>query len=311
MISQTVHRLQSYWNLALAFRRPEVSKENLTMAYTRLFLGPGQPLVYPYESAYIEGQLMGEVTAQVVACYAEAGLQLSMAERELPDHVSVELAFMTYLIGQEAWHPARRRMWRQYQKRFLQEHMACWLPQFCKKVEEIANHPFYAEAASATKDLIEKDINLLLPPQTRLVPTQQSKRRNPNIHLSMDLFRCTLCTLCVDTCQSGALGVSCTPTLMRLSFNPAHCNGCRKCMRMCPEKAISIEPRSPLATPPAQSKSVVATALRVICPRCRRPHIAEPLLERLYERLGGGETVRHSLIFCPICKASVGEGLTA
>jgi len=129
------------------------------------------------------------------------------------------------------------------------------------------------------------------------------------IHLTVDISLCTLCTLCADSCRFGALTIDSSPTSLSLSFDMAQCNGCRVCLRLCPEEAITIEGGSPLTVPPSSHRNVVATAQRVICPDCTRPHIAEPWLGRLADRLGGGESIHYSLALCPLCKASAGERL--
>jgi len=316
---EPVTRSQRYRRFALAFREPEAeAPRDRTLAYTRLCLGPGRPIAYPYESAQVEGRLMGAAAAHATACYAEAGLQISTAARELPDHVSVELAFMAHLAAQEERHPDQADAWRERQRRFLCEHLARWLPQFCEKVEQSGIHPLYCEAARAAKQLIEEDVARLASPAdagSRMdsgpgadAPAGRAQRY-PNISLRVDVSRCTLCALCADTCRSDALSIHCLPTTLSLAFDPTRCNGCRACLRLCPEAAIAIERGSPLAAPPTRSTQRVASALRVVCPDCRRPHIAAPWLERLAERLGGGESTRQSLARCPYCKAASGNSL--
>ncbi|MBI4769378.1 MAG: molecular chaperone TorD family protein, partial [Chloroflexi bacterium] len=223
---------QRYRELALAFCPPGAgAARDLTLAYTRLFLGPGRPLAHPYESVVLEGRLMGAAAAQIAACYAQAGLHLSAAQRELPDHISVELAFMAHLAAREerdplAGFPDRRR--------FLREHLARWLPQFCERVEASGAHPFYSEAARAARELVEADmaraairdcgLRIPHPPPTRH-PEPATRRRYPNICLGVDPARCTLCTLCADACRPGALSAECAPTTISLTFDPARCNG--------------------------------------------------------------------------------------
>ena len=310
MSSKTISRSQSYWNLALAFCLPESSTpKDLKRAYTRLFLGPGRPIAHPYESVYVEGQLLGEAAVQVAESYAEAGLRLSMSECELPDHISLELAFMAYLAAQEEEDPATADLWRQFQHNFLFEHLAHWLPQFCEKVEKSNAHLFYCNAVRAAKELVEQDMTLLSAPTVHPALTNKPGRRFPMIHLAVDISLCTLCTLCADSCRFGALTIGSTPTSLSLSFDMAQCNGCRVCLRLCPEEAITIERGSPLTVPPSSQRNVVATAQRVICPDCTHPHVAEPWLRRLADRLGGGESIHYSLALCPLCKASAAESL--
>lgn len=316
MTPETVSRSQRYITVAMAFRTPEAgAPRDLTLAYTRLFTGPGQPVAHPYESVYVEGQLMGEAAAQVAERYAEAGLQVSAAGHDLPDHVSIELAFMAYLASQEEHEPERADTWRERQRRFLYEHLARWIPQFCEKIEGSETHPFYCQAAQAARRLIEEDTARLassdwgprIADQSEIRSPKSEINRYPNIHLGVDRTLCTLCTLCTDNCQPGALTVDCTSTTLSLAFDPARCNGCRACLRLCPEEAIIIEPGPPLTAPSSTPGSVVATAQRVLCPDCHRPHIAEPWLERLAERLGDGEAARRSLALCPFCKAASGN----
>ena len=322
-------RSQRYWDLALAFRLPEAgAPSDLSLAFTRLFLGPGRPIAHPYESVYVEGRLAGEAAAQVERSYAEAGLQMSAAGRELPDHVSLELAFMGCLAAQEERDPELRAVWRDRQRRFLHEHLARWLPKFCEKIESSETHPYYNDAARAAKELIGEDVARLSYPladaESRLstrsqdsehAPSQRS-RDHPNIRLGVNSSLCTLCTLCADNCQPDALTVVCTPTALELAFDPARCNGCRACLRLCPEGAIIINRGPAPGVDAGAPRSVVAAASRAVCPECHHPHVAEPWLERLAERLGGGESIpasgmqaiRRSLALCPLCKADLGDG---
>lgn len=327
---ETASRFQRYLALAFAFRPAEAgAAHDLHRAYTRLFLGPGRPIAPPYESAYVEGRLAGEASTQVAHCYAEAGLQVVCRDDryELPDHVAVELAFMAHLAAQEERDPGQAEEWRERQRRFLREHLTRWLPQFCQDIEASQAHPFYCDAARAAKRLVEEDRARLAGANWGLV------KRYPNIRLRVDGSRCTLCSLCADNCRPGALTVGGTPTMLNLAFDPAGCNGCRACLRLCPEGAITIERGAALShalspsslrlrsgqaslrvnsaagAPPSTPASVLVGAPRVICPECHRPHIAEPWMKRLADRLGGGESVRRSLALCPFCKAALGEGL--
>lgn len=331
MEPEIVPRSQRYWNLALAFRPPQSgAPHDLILAYTRLFLGPGRPVAHPYESVYVEGRLMGAAAGQVVECYNEAGLELSTEIRELPDHVSLELAFMAHLAAEEERDPDRRAVWCDRERRFLLEHLARWLPQFCSKIERSKAHPYYREAAWEAKKLIEEDLQRLAPPlaeaATRTNSTPRisdpadrtnSRRRPPEFSLAVDVSRCTLCVLCTENCPPGALTGACTQTTLYLAFDPALCDGCRACVRLCPERAITVERGSVDVAPlsktvggtPAAPGRVLVTASRVVCPACHRPHIAEPWFDRLAERLGGGESVRYSLALCPLCKTNSQDGL--
>jgi ferredoxin len=198
------------------------------------------------------------------------------------------------------------------------------LPSFCQRIENSEAHPFYRNAALAAKSLVQEDLARLSRTAGRDRPRETGPRhhsarsersgssppvsrgRYPNIHLAISPL-CTLCTLCSDNCQQGALTVQMYATTLGLRFEPALCNGCRACLRMCPEDAITLQRGRPQAAPPSREASVLVTAPRVFCSNCLRPHIAEPWLERLAEQLGGSEKIRRSLELCPACKASRGN----
>ncbi|HLA98855.1 MAG TPA: molecular chaperone TorD family protein [Anaerolineales bacterium] len=287
-------RSQKYLELALAFQAPEDNSSELAQAYTRLFVGPNKPVAYPYESVYFEGQLGGMTCEQVSRCYAEAGLRLKTSKSEMPDHISVELAFMAHLAAQEEQATGQSQVWRQRQRRFLRDHLARWLPIFWLKVENSAAHPYYRQAARSLRALVEGDLK-----------QSTFQKRYPDISLRVETSRCTLCTLCKDSCRSGALSIACTPEDITLIFNPADCNGCRACLRICPERAITIDRGHPRGQPRRPQQNAIATAQRVICPKCHQPHIAIPWLEQLTKRLGDEKFATQSLVYCPPCKAIV------
>lgn len=315
-------RSQRYQALARLFQGPGPNApDDLRQAYTRLFLGPGRAIAHPYESVYRHGQLSGESAFQVARTYAEAGLQVSQ-NTELPDHISFELAFMAHLAAQEESHPNEADRWRARQRRFLTEHLGRWLPEFSRRVELSQTHPIYVEAAERARRLVEEDLARLASPEdfrphsspsptdsldqpdARLPAPTRQPRRFPNLHLRMDASRCTLCSLCTDACRLGALAVECTSDTIYVVFDQARCNGCRECLRICPEKAIAIARGPAQFTPARSSMTRLVTASRVVCPACYQPHIAKPWLERLAVRLGDSASVRQSLALCPICKAS-------
>lgn len=297
MVNPATARSHKYLDLAMAFRPPVDRSSELMLAYTRLFVGPRKPVAYPYESVYIEGQLGGITCEQVRRFYAEAGLRLSKTQQELPDHISVELAFMAYLAEQEQADTAQTQLWRHKQRRFLHDHLARWLPTFWQKLESDTVHPYYRGAARSLKLLVESDLK-----------RSTSKKRYPNISLHINSQRCTLCTLCQDSCHPGALAVDCTAEELMLLFNPAECNGCRACLRICPEQAVTLDLGQALDKPRLPGQELLASAPRVICPKCLQPHIAAPWLEHLTRRLQDGKFATKSLAYCPPCKTILEYG---
>ena len=139
--------------------------ENLAIEYTRLFVGPGKHIP-PYESVHHKkegvqsGQLWGELTGQVKSIIESAGLEYKSEYTGLPDHISVELEFMQQVVQREAqaWEAdddetALRCL--KNEKKFVDEHLLGWIPDFCEKVSTAAEMPFYREMAGLTRSFIE------------------------------------------------------------------------------------------------------------------------------------------------------------
>ena len=138
--------------------------ENLAIEYTRLFVGPGKHIA-PYESVHHEkegvqsGQLWGELTGQVKNIIESSGLEYKSEYTGLPDHISVELEFMQHVVQREAqaWEAGDDEtalLCLKNEKKFVDEHLLGWIPDFCEKVSEAAEMPFYREMARLTRSLL-------------------------------------------------------------------------------------------------------------------------------------------------------------
>ncbi len=139
--------------------------EELAVEYTRLFLGPG-PHVHPYAGVYLSGEgasLCGPEAVWARDFMEEAGFVIAPAQRDLPDHVGIELEFMHKMTEREAQALDRADLAeaassQRIQKQFLEQHLGRWLPQFCDKAMERAVHPFYRELAGLAKSFLESEL---------------------------------------------------------------------------------------------------------------------------------------------------------
>lgn len=109
-ISSTLEQLEkisSYTNdrtieiidkLILSFNNIQPLK--LRVDHAALFVGPYQLLAYPYGSVHLEKnkQVMGETTIALKQLYMKAGLCIDDNINEIPDHISLELEFLHYLL---------------------------------------------------------------------------------------------------------------------------------------------------------------------------------------------------------------------
>ncbi|CAB1062658.1 hypothetical protein D1BOALGB6SA_7438 [Olavius sp. associated proteobacterium Delta 1] len=139
--------------------------EDLAVEYTRLFVGPGKHIA-PYESVHHQkegvqsGQLWGELTTQVKNIIESSGLEYTSEYTGLPDHISVELEYMQRVIQREAqaWKADDDKtalLCLKNEKIFVGEHLIRWIPDFCEKVIEATETPFYREMARLTRSFIE------------------------------------------------------------------------------------------------------------------------------------------------------------
>ncbi len=140
------------------------SLDELSLEFTRLFIGPGKH-VSPYESVHLggdSGSLWGSETSAVKRFIEKSGFAYDKNYHDLPDHISVELEFMAHLIGLEAdarlsGDSEKAKNSVRFQKEFLDRHLGRWIKLFSRKVEELANLPFYTEIAALTSDFVESE----------------------------------------------------------------------------------------------------------------------------------------------------------
>jgi TorA maturation chaperone TorD len=162
-------RSREYLRLATTFAPPDrQSTSRLSREYTRLFVAP-RPLLYPYESMYRgpSPRVMGDSTLDVVRRYREAGFSIPPGWRDLPDHVALELSFMGALAENEVerWRggshkPARALA--HLQRRFMEDHLLPWVPEFCDAVLRISRTTRFQSAADHLKHLIFRHHDWLL-----------------------------------------------------------------------------------------------------------------------------------------------------
>jgi TorA maturation chaperone TorD len=125
-------------SLADEWERGLTRREELALAYARLFLGPFEILASPYASFYLEPdqRLMGEVSRSVAGFYVEAGLDPGPGPREAPDHVALEWEFMYFLTtGEDHWIERRQA--------FAATHLARWIPSLAGAIKRAGQHAFY------------------------------------------------------------------------------------------------------------------------------------------------------------------------
>lgn len=126
----------------------ENSQEELLVEYAALFLGPFKAPAQPYGSVYLEQErrLMGDSTMEAQKIYAEAGVKQETDEP--PDHIAIELEFMSFLEGKISQAISETNQidladYAAIRSRFFNRLLVSWAPLFGKVIVDCAELEFY------------------------------------------------------------------------------------------------------------------------------------------------------------------------
>ena len=121
----------------------EEKAEEIQRDFDRLFSYPEGKLP-PIESFFLTLESTSSAE-EVAGFYADAGLTIDEEFVLTPDHLYLELLFMSYLIENNRY---------ELQRRFLQEHLMNWVPSYCDELVREAQTVFYREIAEITRDFL-------------------------------------------------------------------------------------------------------------------------------------------------------------
>jgi len=138
--------------------------QTVLVDYTRLFLGPIEPLARPYGSYWLSGEttLMQDTTLAVQQLYQEGGMDLGDEVPELPDHVAIELEFLYLLTfrrneAQRAGQADDLAAAEALERRFLDQHLGRWVGRFAAAVQAGAETSFYRALAELTERFVRME----------------------------------------------------------------------------------------------------------------------------------------------------------
>jgi nitrate reductase assembly molybdenum cofactor insertion protein NarJ/NAD-dependent dihydropyrimidine dehydrogenase PreA subunit len=257
---------------------PPESLSRRRARYEALFGGDGRPQLCLYESLAREGRLVGACSMALWATYQAAGL--TVAGAELPDHASVELAFLAYLIEQQISSAHESAQWRRARRLFIQRHAGQWLPAL-------------GDALAQTGDRVYKPVGCLLAASIRREMQPRRHTSSGAAHRLPSMPQpelCSLCSFCVQVCPTRALAVQETDEATRLLLNAANCVSCGHCLQICPSHALQFE-----SSPADGSRSVLRQSPRACCPACGQPTISEAELEEVAARIGAPSWLNYCL----------------
>ncbi|MDD2585802.1 MAG: molecular chaperone TorD family protein [Syntrophomonadaceae bacterium] len=136
---------------------------DLQKDYTRLCFVSKPRLVPLFESVYKEGKLYQDSTFEIARLYDEAGLALGEEFKLPPDHITLELEFMSYLIYQEiealkSDNKDNEELALRLQKETMINHLGDFGLSFADKLQQHSQTPFFKTLSDILKQTIEYEL---------------------------------------------------------------------------------------------------------------------------------------------------------
>lgn len=136
--------------------------DQLSLEFSRLFIGPAHPPAVPFASFYLSEthSLMSEETMAVRKQYLEAGVALKNLYQMPDDHIAIELDFLYYLtqrsielIEDEKNEEAEKFL--KLRHDFLSDHFGLWVPAFANRILEFTTDDYFRGAASFLLEMVK------------------------------------------------------------------------------------------------------------------------------------------------------------
>jgi len=159
---ETLFPSYSKWEERTKRSRYKLINEVLNVDYTDIAL---MHLV-PYESFYVreDGMIESGGANPVLQIYNDFGYRVDLDKGRIisPDHIAVEMEFMSMLIDAEAKakedeNKEAANELRSLQESFLKEHLLEFAPMYLLNVAEQARTPFYKDAAKLALEFLLED----------------------------------------------------------------------------------------------------------------------------------------------------------
>lgn len=136
---------------------------DLQKDYTRLCFVSKPRLVPLFESVYKEGKLYQDSTFDIARLYDEAGLALGEEFKLPPDHITLELEFMSYLIYQEIEalktdNNDNEALAIRLQKETMVNHLGDFGLSFADKLKQHSRTPFFKTLSDILRQTIEYEL---------------------------------------------------------------------------------------------------------------------------------------------------------
>lgn len=142
--------------LANQYKDAEALSAALSDGYIALFINDIKGVATPlYHSCYLtsDSRLMGSPAVEMKRRLDRHGLSVSLPGNEPPDHLSIELEYLYYLLN-KGWSESEKKDI-QEAVQFAGDAMAAWVGRFTERINSDGRFPFYAIAAQLLRSLVQ------------------------------------------------------------------------------------------------------------------------------------------------------------
>ena len=137
--------------------------EQVSVEYTRLFVGPPKPAAPPWETMYRSDNVtvgFGDPTFEMRRLLREAGLQLSNVNNQYEDHMGLEFLYLSVMCERLAASFADGREDEADQlassiRSFVADHPASWIDALVERVGEAFPEAYFVHVLSLGRELLK------------------------------------------------------------------------------------------------------------------------------------------------------------
>ena len=158
---------------------PQGLAERVVDEYTRLFIGPHDPKVNPYESFYFTGHMWDRPLSDLRTFLKAIGVDKQDGYSEPEDFLAFELEVMRWLTAKQAAaaNSEEESRWLRPQANFLKEHLLVWVPACAQEIELAQGANFYVAVAMILRGFLEIERTLFRDWGTDTIATLEEVRR--------------------------------------------------------------------------------------------------------------------------------------
>ncbi len=135
------------------------SFDDFSADYIRIFdAAPGGPPCPLYEGFYAQDRQV--VMGDLMRFYDYFDLKLNPQQKEMPDHIAVEMEFMHYLTFREAGALQRGKdvsPYRRAQRDFFERHLLKWIPKVTAKLQALPPPAYFGSFFGFLNALLDAD----------------------------------------------------------------------------------------------------------------------------------------------------------